>query len=57
VRRDSVGCGVAQLVARRLAVRRAGVGIPTRHTKEVSATELFIAAMMEWSEASANVHG
>jgi hypothetical protein len=41
------GCGVAQLVARRLAVRRARVRIPIRHPREVSATELFSDEEME----------
>ncbi len=50
VRRGSVvGCGVAQLVARRLVVRRARVRIPTRHPREVSATELFSDEGMERS--------
>jgi hypothetical protein len=39
--RKKLGCGVAQLVARRLAVRRARVRVPIRHPREVSATELF----------------
>ncbi len=41
VRRGSLGCGVAQLVARRLAVRRPRVRILARHPREVPATELF----------------
>jgi hypothetical protein len=32
---------MAQLIARRLAVRRARVRIPARHPREVSATELI----------------
>ncbi len=32
---------MAQLIARRLAVRRTRVRIPTRHPREASATELF----------------
>jgi hypothetical protein len=42
-------CGMAQLVARQLAVRRARVRIPTRHPREVSATELFSDEGMERS--------
>jgi hypothetical protein len=38
-----------QLVARRLAVRRARVRIPTRHPREVSNTELFSDEEMERS--------
>jgi hypothetical protein len=34
-------CVVDHLVARRPAVRRARARIPTRHSREVSATELF----------------
>jgi len=39
VRRGSVWCGVAQLVARRLAVRHARVRFSTRHHREVFPTE------------------
>ncbi len=35
VRRGSVGCGVAQLVVRRLAVRQARVRFSARHPMEV----------------------
>jgi hypothetical protein len=49
VRHGSVGCGMAQLVARRLAVRQARVRIPTWHPREVSATELFSDEGMERS--------
>jgi hypothetical protein len=35
------GCGMAQLVVCRFAIRRARVRILTRHPREVSATELF----------------
>ncbi len=44
-----IGCGMAQLVALRLAVRRARVSIPTQHPREVSATELFSDEGMERS--------
>jgi hypothetical protein len=49
VRHGSVGCGMTQLVARRLAVRRDRVRIPTRHPREVSASELFSDEGMERS--------
>jgi hypothetical protein len=39
VRRGSVWCGVAQLVARRLAVRQARVRFSARHHREVFPTE------------------
>ncbi len=39
VRRGSLWCAVAQLVARRLAVRRARVRFSTRHHREVFPTE------------------
>ena len=39
VRRGSVWCGVAQLAARRLAVRQARVRFPARHHREVFPTE------------------
>jgi hypothetical protein len=35
VRRSSVGCGVAQLIVRRLAVRQFRVRFSARHPKEV----------------------
>jgi hypothetical protein len=53
VRRGSVWCGVAQLVARRLAGRQARVRFPARHHMEVFPTEPQ--AMRRWREASANV--
>ncbi len=40
VRRRSVWCGVAQLVARRLAVRQARVRFSARHHRDVFPTEL-----------------
>jgi hypothetical protein len=43
------GCGMAHLVACRLAVRRARVRIPTRHPWVVSATELISDEGMERS--------
>jgi hypothetical protein len=46
-------CGVAQLVARRLAGRQARVRFPARHHREVFPTEPQ--AMRRWREASANV--
>jgi hypothetical protein len=46
-------CGVAQLVARRLAGRQARVRFPARHHREVFPTEQQ--AMRRWREASANV--
>jgi hypothetical protein len=49
VRRDSLGCDVGLLVARRLAVRRARVRIPARRPREVFATELFSDDGMERS--------
>jgi hypothetical protein len=39
VRRGSIWCGVAQLVARRLAVRQARVRFSARHHREVIPTE------------------
>jgi hypothetical protein len=45
----ALGCGMAQLVARRLAERRTRVRIPTQHPREVSATELFSDEGMERS--------
>jgi hypothetical protein len=42
VRRGQSGCGVAQLVVRRLAVRQAQVRFSARHPKEVFSTELTI---------------
>jgi hypothetical protein len=59
VRRGSHGvawliwCGVAQLVARRLAVRQARVQFSARHHREVFPTQ----AMKKWREASANDDG
>ncbi len=53
VRRGSVWCGVAQLVARRLAGRQARVRFPARHHREVFPTEPQ--AMKRWREALANV--
>jgi hypothetical protein len=54
VRRGSVGwCGVAQLVARRLAGRQARDRFPARHHREVFPTEPQ--AMRRWREASVNV--
>ena len=47
VRRGSVWCGVAQLVARRLAVRQARVRFSARHHREVSPTELTSDEEME----------
>jgi hypothetical protein len=46
-------CGVAQLVARRLAGRQARVRFPARHHREVFPTDPQ--AMRRWREASANV--
>ncbi len=46
---DQLGCYVAQLVARWLAVGRPRVRIPTRHPRDVSATELFSGDGMERS--------
>ncbi len=46
-------CGVAQLVARRLAGRQARVRFPARHHREVFPTEQQ--AMRKWRKASANV--
>ncbi len=40
VRRSPVGCGVAQLVMRRFAVRQARVRLSARHPREVFPTEL-----------------
>ncbi len=48
-------CGVAQLVARRLAVRQARVRISARHHREVP--PLSKQAMKKWREASANGDG
>jgi hypothetical protein len=48
-------CGVAQLVARRLAVRQARVRFSARHHREVFPTEHN--AMKKWREASANGDG
>ncbi len=53
VRRGSVWCGVAQLVARRLAGRQARVRFPARHHREIFPTEPQ--AMRRWREVSANV--
>ncbi len=47
VRRGSVWCGVAQLVARRLAVRQARVRFSARHHREVFPTELTSDEEME----------
>ena len=56
VRRGSVAwCGVAQLVARRLAVRQARVRFSARHHREVP--PLSKQAMKKWREASANGDG
>ncbi len=49
-----IGCSVAQLVARWLAVRQARVRISARHPKEVPPTEPT--AMKIWRWASANVY-
>ncbi len=46
---------MAQLVARRLAVRRARVRIPAWHPREVSATELYSDDGMEKSLRRARV--
>ncbi len=48
-------CGVAQLVARRLAVRQARVPFSARHHREVP--PLSKQAMKKWREASANGDG
>jgi hypothetical protein len=48
-------CGVAQLVARRLAVRQARVRFSARHHREV--LPLSKQAMKKWREASANGDG
>jgi hypothetical protein len=55
VRRASLWCGVAQLVARRLAVRQARVRFSARHHREVP--PLSKQAMKKWREASANGDG
>jgi hypothetical protein len=47
VRRDSVWYGVAQLIARRLAVRQARVRFSARHHREVFPTELTSDEEME----------
>jgi hypothetical protein len=46
---DQLGCYVAQLGARQLAVGQPRVRIPTRHPRDVSATELFSEDGMERS--------
>jgi hypothetical protein len=53
VQRGPVGCSVAQMVVRWLAVRQARVRISARHRREVPPTEP--AAMKTWRRASANV--
>ncbi len=50
----SVGCSVAQLVARWLAVRQARVRISIRHPMEVPPTEPTAVKIWRW--ASANVY-
>ncbi len=47
VRRGFLRCGVAQLVARRLAVRQARVRFSARHHREVFPTELTSDEEME----------
>ncbi len=51
----SLWCGVAQLVARRLAVRQARVRFSARHHREVP--PLSKQSMKKWREASANGDG
>ncbi len=51
------GCGMAQLVVRRLAIRRALVRIPTRVGTPGRRLPLSCSAMKEWRGASANVLG
>jgi hypothetical protein len=50
----SLGCSVAQLVARWLAVRQARVRISARHPMEVPPTEPTAVKIWRW--ASANVY-
>ena len=54
VQRGSLGCSVAQLVARLLAVRQARVRISARHPMEVPPNEPT--AVKIWRRASANVY-
>jgi hypothetical protein len=55
VRRGCKWCGVAVLVARRLAVRQARVRFSARHHREV--IPLSLPAMKRWRETSANGDG
>ncbi len=55
VQLDSIGCSVAQLVVRWLAVRQARDGISARHPMEISPNELTT-AVKTWRWDSANVY-